>query len=120
MSFKSNFKHQIESISSRVLDAEKAAEKQIRAVLKSSEHLRDKQLKNVQMLMKRAKALRQTDIAKRAEKVAKEIEGRAATGLEILLSKLNVPSRAEVDRLNKKISALQKRLDQSEKTSSKN
>lgn len=117
MSFQSNFKHQIESISSKVLDAEKAAEKQIRAVIKSTEHLRTKQLKNVQNLMKRARALRETEIAKRAEKVAKEIEGRAATGIEILMAKLNVPTRAEVDRLTKKINALQKRLDESEKSS---
>ena len=117
MSFNSNFKQLVDHLSNNVKNAEKAAEKQIRAVLKSTEHLRDKQLKNVQVLMKRAKALRATEIANRAERVAKEIEGRATTGLEILLAKLNVPTRSEIERLTKKINALQKRLDESEKSS---
>lgn len=115
MSFKSNLKTQIDSISSKVMDAEKNAEKKIRAAIKSTESLREKQLKNVERLMKRAQALRETEIAKKAERVAKDLENRAATGFEILLSRMNVPTRSEVERLHKKISALQKRLDEYEK-----
>lgn len=115
MSLKSNLKNQLDALSSKVKHAEKAAEKQIKAVLKSTEHLRDHQLKNVRSLVKKAQHLKESDLAKRAEKVAKEIEIRASTGLELMLAKLNIPTRAEIDRLNKKINSLQKRIEESEK-----
>jgi SMC interacting uncharacterized protein involved in chromosome segregation len=119
MTIRANLKSQIDSLASRVTQAEKTAAKQVRNVLKSTEKFRGQQLKRVQLLLKKAEKLKATPLAKRAEEVRSQIESGASAGLQFLIAKLNVPSRAEVERLNKKISGLQKRIDELEKASRK-
>jgi polyhydroxyalkanoate synthesis regulator phasin len=111
-------KKKLETIVGKVKHAEKNAEKQVREAMKSAEKFRETQMKNVQSLIKQARSLKKEDIAARAEQVRKDLEKGASQGFELLLAKLNVPTRGEVDRLNKRISALQKKIDEFE-TSSK-
>lgn len=108
---KTKLNTKINTISSKVGQAEKAAEKHIRNVLKSTEHYRAQQMKNVQQLLKQARGLRQTALIQKAEQVRKDVESVASAGLEMLLAKLQVPTRKEIDRLNKKVASLQKRID---------
>ncbi len=115
MTLAKNLKQQITSISQKVAKAEKIAEKQILQAVKSTETFRNQQMKNAHALLKKARALKQADLVKNAEKVKKDLEGRAVEGVSKIFAKLNLPSRKEIDRLNKKISTLQKRLDEVEK-----
>ncbi len=119
MAIRSNLKTQIDTLASRVNQAEKAAGKQVRQIIKSTEKFRNQQLKNVQVLMKKAEKLKATPLAKRAEQVKDQIETGASAGLHFVMGKLNLPSRAEVERLQKKITTLQKRIDELEKKSNR-
>jgi polyhydroxyalkanoate synthesis regulator phasin len=114
---RSNLHTQIDNIANRVTQAEKAAAKQVRHVLKSTEKFRNQQLKNVQALIKQAERLKATPLAKRAEQLRDELETKASAGLHYLMGKMNLPSRSEIDRLTKKISTMQKRIDELEKAS---
>lgn len=115
MSLQSGIKKQLNTIVSTVTSAEKAAEKQIRTALKSTEKFRHEQLKNVQSLIKKARANKKgQQFLAQAEKVRKDIETRATTGVDLLLAKLNLPSKKEIERLNKRVSSLQKRLEEVE------
>jgi len=116
MTLKSGLKSQLNAISQRVAKAEKMAEKQVRTALKSTEQFRTHQLKNVQHLIKRARTLKQHQLVKNAEKLTKDLETRASAGLHLLFTKLNVPTRYDLERLSKRVSQLQKRLDDIEKT----
>ena len=111
-------KKKLETIVGKVKHAEKNAEKQVREAMKSAEKFRETQMKNVHSLIKQARSLKKEDFAARAEQVRKDLEKGASQGFELLLAKLNVPTRGEVDRLNKRITALQKKIDEFE-TSSK-
>lgn len=106
MSLQSNLKKQIGAI--------KNAEKQIKTALKSTEKFRNQQLKNVQSLIKKARGLKHAQVVEGAERVRKEIEQKAGEGLELLLAKLNLPTKKEIERLNKRVSSLQKRLEEVE------
>jgi len=92
----------------------KNAEKQIKTALKSTEKFRQQQLKNVQNLIKKARGLKQKQVVEGAERVRKEIEQKAGEGLDLLFAKLNLPSKKELERLNKRVSSLQKRLEEVE------
>ncbi len=120
MALRTNLKSQLGNLSNTVHQAEKAATKQIRQIMKSTERIRAKQLKHVHSLIKKAEMLRSSGLAKQAEKVKDEIESRATAGFEILMSKLNLPSKKEIERLTKKVSALQKKIEDLEKTRSTN
>lgn len=110
-------KTKLETIRNRVTAAEKVAEKQIRSALKSTEKFRSDQLKTVQGLLKKARSSKQSQhLISQAEKVRHEIEERATAGLDLVMAKLNLPSRKEVERLTKRISSLQKRLEEVETT----
>jgi hypothetical protein len=111
-------KNQIDSISEKVSKAEKMAEKQIRQALKNTENFRSQQLKNIQQLIKQARTLKDSNIAKRADQVRKDLETKASEGLNLLLARINVPTKKEIERLSKKVASLQKRLDEVEKTKS--
>lgn len=118
MSLQTNLKSQMNSLSSKVTKAEKVAAKQIRQILKSTERIRGQQLKHIQSLIRKAEALKSTTLAKQARSVKSEVESRASAGLELLLAKLNVPSRKELERLTKKVTSLQKKIEDLEKSRS--
>ena len=108
-------KTQLNSITSRITKVEKKAEKQIKQALKSSEKFKKQQLKNVQTVIRQARKLKKMDLIRQAEKVRREIEGRATKGMIKIMDVLNLPSKKEIGRLSRKVGALQKRLDQIEK-----
>jgi len=114
MAIPTNLKKQLETIKTRVTNAEKVAEKQIRSALKTTEKFRDDQMKNVQNLIKKARTMKQAEFVEAAERLRSEIEERATAGFDLLIGKLNLPNKKEVDRLNKRISALQKRVEELE------
>jgi len=115
MAARTNLKTQLNSISSRVIKAEKKAEYQVKQALKSTEQFRKGQLKNIQKIVKQARRLKKKDLLKKAECVRAELETKASQGLGFLLKTLNVPTKKEIERLNKKVTSLQKRLDKLEK-----
>lgn len=114
----SEMKKKLETIVSKVKEAEKTAEKSIRDAMKSSEKFRETQMKNVQSLIKQARSLKKEDIVSKAEQVRKDLEKGASQGFDLLLTKLNVPTRAEIDRLNKRISSLQKKVEELQESKS--
>jgi polyhydroxyalkanoate synthesis regulator phasin len=116
MAIRSNLKTQIDALATRVNQAEKAATKQVRNLLKTTEKFRSEQSKHVHALIKRAERLKSMPLAKKAEQLREQVEMGASAGLQFLMAKLNVPSRGEIDRLQKKISNLQKRIDDLEKS----
>lgn len=118
MAIPANLKKQLETIRTKVTHAEKLAEKQIKTALKSTEKFRADQLKNVQNLIKTARGLKQAQLIEAAEKVRADIEERASAGLDLIMGKLNLPNKKEIERLNKRISALQKRVEELETTKS--
>lgn len=107
---KEQLKKKIDEVSAKVLKAEKAAEKQVRSVLKKTDKLRKDQLKHVRAIVKDAKKVNSSTLMKKAESLKKKIESEATGGINSLLKTLKVPSQKEVDRLNKKISSLEKKL----------
>lgn len=114
MSISQQVKKQLDSIKTKVVDAEKSAHKQIQSAIKNTEKFRAEQLKTVQGLIKKAQGMDQKHLIQKAESVRHEIEMRATAGFEILMAKLNVPSKKEIERLNKRVGALQKRIDELE------
>jgi len=120
MTLPAELKKQLNTIVTTVSSAEKVAEKQIRTALKSTEKFRQQQLKTVQNLIKKARNHKKgQQLLAQAEKVKRDIESRATTGLDLLLAKLNLPTKKEVERLNKRMANLQKRLDQVESSAKK-
>ncbi|MBN8555732.1 MAG: hypothetical protein J0L93_09835 [Deltaproteobacteria bacterium] len=109
-------KAQLQSISQKVSKAEKLAGKQIRHALKSTQSFRTQQMKNIQDLVKHARTLKNTKLAKQADQMRKDFETKAVEGLDLLLTKIHIPTRKELERLSKKVAALQKQLDDSKKT----
>jgi polyhydroxyalkanoate synthesis regulator phasin len=108
-------KLQLNSISSKIMKAEKKAEKQVKDAVKSSEAFRKSQLKNIQKVLKQAQRLKKKDLVRQAEKMKNDLEGKASKGLDFLLKTINVPSKKEIGRLSRKVGSLQKRLDALEK-----
>lgn len=106
----SEVKKKIGEVSEKVLKAEKQAEAQIGDVLKKVEKIRKEQAAHVKKLMADARRLKSKELMKHVESARTEIEGRAKTGFEGLLKKLNLPTNKEIDKLNRKIAALEKRL----------
>jgi len=105
-------KKKLEDIVGKMKNAEKTAEKKVREALKTSEKFRETQMKNVQSLIKQARSLKKEDLVSKAEQVRKDLEKGASEGFELLLTKLNIPTRAEIERLNKRMTSLQKKIDE--------
>ncbi len=103
-----NLKTQLNGISKRVSAAEKTAEKQFKLLMKSTEQFREQQIKNVQKLIKNAKHLRQTALAKQAEGLKKDLEVGARAGFNLLLQKLDLTRRKDFERLQRRVSELEK------------
>lgn len=110
LKLKDQIKKQIDSVSAKLLSAEKVAEKQVRSVLKKTDKVRKDQLKNVRKLLKDAQKLNSGQLIKKAEELAKQVETEASGRYDYLLKRLRLPSQKEIDRLNKKVSALEKKL----------
>lgn len=110
MSATENLKKKITEVSQKVLKAEKAAEEQIHEVLKKVDGVKKDQLKRVRDLMSEAKKLKSKELLKHVETARDQLETKASLGLEALLKKLNLPTNKEIDKLNRKIAALEKRL----------
>lgn len=108
-------KKQLDTVSGKIMSAEKMAEKQVKDVLSTTEKIRKEQLKNVQELMKEAKRLDSKALMRRAEKIKKEIETKASVGFAGILKTLNVPSSKELAALKRKVSTLEKKLKDLEK-----
>ncbi len=118
MALANQIKSQVSTLSQKVQNAEKAAGKQVKQILKSTEKFRGQQVKKLQQLVKKAEGINAHEIVTRAKQARDTIESSAALGMEILLNKFDLPSKKDFDRLNKKVVALQKRLDEIEKTRS--
>lgn len=101
----------LKTITEKMSQAEKLAEKQLKNVYKTTEAFRARQIKSAQEIFKTAKKLREGNLAKQANRVRRDIESRAHDSLETMLEKLNLPTKKEMDRLRKQVSHLQKRLD---------
>lgn len=115
MPLANQIKAQVNTLSQKVTQAEKVAGKQVRQILKSTEKFRGQQLKKLQQLVKKAEGLKSNELVVKANKVRHTIESGAALGFEMLLAKMDIPSKKEIERLNKKVATLQKRLDEVEK-----
>lgn len=116
----SNLKKQLDSIKAKVVEVEKTAEKQVKSAFKNTEKFRAEQLKHVHALIKKAQNSKQGHhIVEAADRLKSDLEGKASAGFDLLLAKLNLPNKKEIDRLNKRISALQKRVEELEITPTK-
>ena len=114
MTLANQFKNQVEGLSKKVIEAEKNAAKQVRTILKGTEKFRAQQLKKLQQLAKRGQQLKSTDLGKRAQQVRDQIEAGAQLGWDLLLQKLDLPSKKDFERLTKKVSSLQKKIEELE------
>lgn len=103
-------KKQFESLSSKVMQVERKAEKEIRSVMQKTDKVKRDQLKKLRVLMNDAKTGSSKKFVRQAEKIVLELETKTTKGLEGILHKLNLPSKTEVDALNRKISSLEARL----------
>lgn len=119
MATRSNIRIQLTHLAGKVSQAEKNATKQIKTILKGTERFRSEQLKNVKLIIKRAQRLRASPLTQRAEELKQRIETGASAGFQLLLTRLNVPSKNEVERLQKKLVGMQKRIEELEKQTSK-
>jgi|GEM_PF-4807231 len=108
--FSVRFKKQLDQVSTQIMKVEKNAQKQIQSVLKKTERMKSQQKKRLQVLIKDAKKMKAGQVISQAEKLKKEIESKANMGFEMLLKKLNMPSKKEVDALKRKVSSLDKKL----------
>jgi len=104
------FKKKLGEVSQKVMQAEKMAESQIGEVVKKVESIRKVQTARVRELMAEARKLKSKELIEHVEAARKQIEEKAATGFASLLKKLNLPTNKELDKLNRKISALEKKL----------
>jgi len=104
------FKKKLGDVSQKVMQAEKLAETQIGEVVKKVEGIRKEQTARVRELMAEARKLKSKELVQHVEAAKKQIEEKAATSFASLLKKLNLPTNKELDKLNRKISALEKRL----------
>jgi len=107
---KDQFKKKLGDVSQKVMEAEKMAESQIGQVVKKVESIRKEQTTRVHKLMTEARKLKSKELVEHVEAAKKQIEEKAAAGFASLLKKLNLPTNKELDKLNRKISALEKRL----------
>jgi len=114
MNLANELKSQVEGLSKKVLSAEKNAAKQVRTILKGTEKFRSQQLKKLQQLAKRGQQLKSTDLGRKAQQVRDQIEAGAQLGWDFLLQKLDLPSKKDLERLTKKVSSLQKKIDELE------
>jgi polyhydroxyalkanoate synthesis regulator phasin len=105
-----NLKKKITEVSQKVLKAEKAAEAQIHQVVQKVDVVRKEQLKKARELMDEAKKLKSKELMKHVDSARQQIEEKATLGIETVLKKLNLPTNKDIDRLTRKIAALEKRL----------
>ena len=121
MSLANQLRSQVEELSKKVVAVEKNAAKQVRSVIKSTEKFRAQQLKKLQQLAKKSQSLKTTDLVKRVHQVRDQIETGAQMGWELLLQRMDLPSKKDLERLTKKVASLQKKIDEleSKKSSTK-
>lgn len=116
--FSNQLKKRMDELSKRVVSIERNAEKQIRDVVKKTEKAKADQKKRVQALLQEARRMNSSTLQKRAERLRKDVEGVASDGLETLLKKLNLPTKKEYQRLNRKVTSLEKKLKEQESSGS--
>lgn len=109
-----NLKAQLETITKKVQEAEKVAAEQIRQILKTTDHVKKTQLKQIRDVIGKAKSMDRQDLIRQADQVKKTIESAASMGFDILLKKLAVATRKDIDSVSKKIATLQKRIEELE------
>ena len=110
----SSLKAQLEKVSTRVVDLEKRAEKEIRSVLKKTDHTRRQQMKRVNELLSEAQKFGSSGVLCQAGKLQKDLEKMAGQRVQILMKKLQLPSQNEIDRLQSKIADLEARVKRAE------
>lgn len=107
-------KNQFEKVSTRMMELEKRAEKEIRSVIKKTDQTRRTQMKRVNELLSEAQKFGSSGVLEKAGKLQKDLEKMAGQRMQVLLNKLHLPSKQEIDRLQSKINSLEKRLQQAE------
>lgn len=118
MALPQQLREQVVALSQKVTKAEKIAEKQVKQILKSTERFRGQQLKKVQVLIKQAERLKSGPLVNKAKQVRSSLESSAALGIDYLMNRLDIPTKKEIERLNKKVAHLQKKIESLEKSKS--
>ncbi|TVQ77259.1 MAG: hypothetical protein EA369_09455 [Bradymonadales bacterium] len=112
--FSEELKVKFNQVSSKLVSLERQAERQIRSVVEKTDQARRQQMKRVNEVLKEAQKFRSISIVNQAGRLQKDLEKMAGQRIQILLKRLHLPSKHEIDRLQKKIDHLEKRLQATE------
>ncbi|MGH7819959.1 MAG: phasin family protein [Candidatus Binatia bacterium] len=113
----------LEQVQSSIRDLQREGEKFLGRMRKEAVNLVPKeQRKRLEDLVAQATRIRNDvqkraekalkDLESRAEKLFRQLEARAEKRIEPLVRRLNVPSRSEIDSLARRVSSLERRLDE--------
>lgn len=116
MAMSAKLKESLDQIHKQILGAERIAKEQVSVLLKKTDSLRKQQVKALKPLLERAKKLKDHQLAKQVDRLMKDVEAKASHGLDIALDRLDVSKKSEVEKLNKTIHQLQKRLEELERS----
>lgn len=106
----------------RVQEALKSADKEFQKVQRrvktqrrTIERRLESQRRNIEKAaQKQIKALRKSDWVKRAESFGSEVQEQLETGIESLLSAFQIASKSDIQRVDRKLARISKRLKELE------
>ena len=102
----------------RVQDAIKSVDKELQKIqrqVKSRRRTLERRLesrrKNLEkQAQKQIKALRKSDLVKRVETLGSDVQSQIETGLETVLSAFQIASKADIERVDRKLNRISRKL----------
>jgi len=100
-----------QKIQRRVKTRRRSIERRIEAQRKNFEKNAQKQMKNAQ---KQIDAIRKNDLVKRVEALGNDVQEQLESGLETVLGVLQIASKADIERVDRKLNRISKKLKELE------
>ena len=106
----------------RVQDALKNADREFQRIQRrvktqrrTLERRLDSQRKSIEkQAQKQIKAIRKNDLVKRVETLGSDVQGQLESGVEQILSALQIASKADIQRVDRKLNRISKKLKELE------
>jgi hypothetical protein len=102
---------EFQKIQRRVKTRRRSIERRIEAQRKSFEKNAQKQMKNAQ---KQIDAIRKNDLVKRVEALGNDVQEQLESGIETVLGVLQIASKADIERVDRKLNRISKKLKELE------
>ncbi len=104
---------EFQKIQRKVKTRRRSIEKRIEAQRKSFEKNAQKQVKTAQ---KQIQAFRKNDLVKRVESFGSDVQEQIESGLETVLGMFQVATKSDVERIDRKLNRISKKLKELEAT----